>query len=242
MRWRDVLNAFRHHRGRHSVPRVSANAPICAQRLSASQRSALRSSAHWIASRSCAQRLSASQRSAHPRKPPGRPVDQRAQRLSASQRSALNGHRMGTGVPGPSAQRLSASQRSALGVVVRDGFALALCSTPFGITDVGTRPQELRVARGQGAQRLSASQRSALARVSHDRQSQCSAQRLSASQRSALPAPNRLPFHSLRQDFSMSLPGTDERLVQRAERAAPSRRKHPVFHALLKVMDPPNCQ
>ena len=57
-----VLNAFRHHRGGHSLASPSCSTGIGAQRLSASQRWALAASRSRKLWRSSAQRLSASQR------------------------------------------------------------------------------------------------------------------------------------------------------------------------------------
>ncbi len=111
-----------------------------------------------------AQRLSASQRWAH--------QGARAVRRRSIVLNAFRHHRGGhiPRFPGMgsqlSAQRLSASQRWArcnslplVGITVK-------CSTPFGITEVGT-PASSRVSwSGCGAQRLSASQRWALIRRS----------------------------------------------------------------------------
>ena len=156
-----MLNAFRHHRGRHSSGAMrSLRGVVCAQRLSASQRSALarlrkshdpqrvlnafrhhrgrhaRLAPIAVRASRCAQRLSASQRSA-PVSEALRAVGRfRAQRLSASQRSAHPRPQIGQSASSR-AQRLSASQRSAR----------------YGNGIVAT------VA--EGAQRLSASQRSA---------------------------------------------------------------------------------
>ena len=108
----DVLNAFRHHRGRHRVTPPSAKPFACAQRLSASQRSAPSRRATTFAGWPSAQRLSASQRSARSRPRSIRPRREGAQRLSASQRSAP--------------RRKHRTDMS------------SECSTPFGITEVGT--------------------------------------------------------------------------------------------------------
>ena len=84
----------------------------------------------------------------------------RAQRLSASQRSARDDSRaVADGIA--RAQRLSASQRSAHVVSPADLEADRACSTPFGITEVGTRRRAIPVRVTGSAQRLSASQRSA---------------------------------------------------------------------------------
>ncbi len=261
-----VLNAFRHHRGRHQEPLVRLNGThFCAQRLSASQRSALiamRPTAEPV-SRS-AQRLSASQRSARVNLAIKLGYESGAQRLSASQRSALAPCRRGFGLLGvvlnafrhhrgrhdrlrraPAvdafcAQRLSASQRSARdsvphalnAVEVLNAFRhhrgrhaaactiiageLEMCSTPFGITEVGTGRKRPRARRSRdvlnafrhhrgrhasrrraapmpasGAQRLSASQRSARRSPPLHHRRPLGAQRLSASQRSARRAAGR---------------------------------------------------
>ena len=85
----NVLNAFRHHRGRHAAARRGVGV-----------------------ARSCAQRLSASQRSASPDPVGSQPSIGSAQRLSASQRSTCSPPAMGV-------------------------LRCSRCSTPFGITEVG---------------------------------------------------------------------------------------------------------
>ncbi len=112
-----VLNAFRHHRGRHQRGVLAGDPGRSAQRLRHH-----RGSAPWRDGRpqliAGAQRLSASQRSAPPCRARLGSTDRRfgsAQRLSASQRSAH--------LPAP----WSGAQRT------------RPCSTPFGITEVGTR-------------------------------------------------------------------------------------------------------
>ena len=133
---RDVLNAFRHHRGRHnsglstgspcltcsmpfgitevgtSMPRFVSATHTGAQRLSASQRSALAYRDSTTENSKCAQRLSASQRSA-PR--PGM-----GSRRGRAVLNAFRHHRgrhelllLGRIAAKVGAQRLSASQRSA---------------------------------------------------------------------------------------------------------------------------------
>ena len=112
---RAVLNAFRHHRGRHAdASRQCRRRDACAQRLSASQRWALDVSRAAPASTRCAQRLSASQRSAHCTDPSRHTCDRDC------------------------AQRLSASQRWAHCQTIAASVAASMCSTPFGITEVGT--------------------------------------------------------------------------------------------------------
>ena len=130
-----------------------------------------------------------------------------AQRLSASQRSARAGGQ-GDGRRLAGAQRLSASQRSARGaklpgsrqstvlnafrhhrgrhpVTMRVSAFRLRCSTPFGITEVGTLGGLTDSPGASGAQRLSASQRSARRDFPTPRKQSSGAQRLSASQRSA---------------------------------------------------------
>ena len=133
-----------------------------AQRLSASQRSARREIEGCRGRTECAQRLSASQRSALDHRIWACPGCVRAQRLSASQRSAHDALNLPRRVH-VSAQRLSASQRSAHFRTADDGarsvpvlnafrhhrgrhsslrrrdWSLRECSTPFGITEVGTQ-------------------------------------------------------------------------------------------------------
>ena len=107
-----VLNAFRHHRGGHTLP----PAPIktcwpCAQRLSASQR--------WAS---------------HGASRTG---------LGSNVLNAFRHHRGGHGssplcsAPRVGAQRLSASQRWASPPACTSGTFAPMCSTPFGITEVG---------------------------------------------------------------------------------------------------------
>ena len=154
----------------------------------------------------CAQRLSASQRSA--------PVALLGPTLHLECSTPFGITEVGTRNPPPMpllatcAQRLSASQRSALGpaggsfawpavlnafrhhrgrhTVTNAGFPTAMtCSTPFGITEVGTLLPPPKAWDAAGAQRLSASQRSAPAKSGLQFQAAACAQRLSASQRSA---------------------------------------------------------
>ena len=180
-----VLNALRHHRGRHAHGRDrDADCRRCAQRLAASQRSALPAMALIGRHLMRAQRLAASQRSA--------PADPQHGSRLCRVLNALRHHR-GCGTARSSlrrsrltcAQRLAASQRSARPSGLRSRRAPELCSTPCGITEVGTRPlaairpcvkvlNALRHHRGwhepvnvsalrdiDSAQRLAASQRSA---------------------------------------------------------------------------------
>ncbi len=182
-----VLNAFRHHRGRHDpAPRIgiagdqSCSTPfgitevgtgrighevdrpdLRAQRLSASQRSAHRPRLRLTQGRRHVLNAFRHHRGRHAALVGGRarpPVG--AQRLSASQRSALL-PRAGPRRHPERAQRLSASQRSAHQLRSTGCRRPALCSTPFGITEVGTRVDVSQLARWLSAQRLSASQRSA---------------------------------------------------------------------------------
>ena len=180
-----VLNAFRHHRGRHAPCQETScsSAERSAQRLSASQRSARASSVTWVSLLGCAQRLSASQRSALA----GRGGNDGENRCSTpfgitEVGTPCTTHKERPAPPG--AQRLSASQRSARW---KSMWRLmpGKCSTPFGITEVGTTRASSASHARQCAQRLSASQRSALSSRSESITSIPCAQRLSASQRSA---------------------------------------------------------
>ena len=180
-----MLNAFRHHRGRHprrgsrllrvglcstpfgitevgtSPASAGPTGDVRAQRLSASQRSAPGSGRRSWRRVRCAQRLSASQRSAQAIIERLSAVRTSAQRLSASQRSAPAGRAR----RGPTEKVCS----TPFGITEVGTFVTArvrqqreVCSTPFGITEVGTR---LGTADHRHlwprAQRLSASQRSA---------------------------------------------------------------------------------
>ena len=109
---RGVLNAFRHHRGRHTVYRKRIPLRVCAQRLSASQRSAR-----------------------YPR--------------STSPR-----HQAACSTPFGITEVGTCSPSSAVAGTIT-------CSTPFGITEVGTSRKRTAHRNDHGAQRLSASQRSA---------------------------------------------------------------------------------
>ena len=203
-----VLNAFRHHRGRHaSPPARSCRRPRCAQRLSASQRSARGERSARSSNPACAQRLSASQRSA--RKCPG---DRRyecivlnAFRHHRGRHGRLRGgvrptrkcstpfgitevgtrihlHRNVISTHVLNAFRHHRGRHSRRG---RCETLRGACSTPFGITEVGTRPGRRGPSSHRCAQRLSASQRSAPISSRSRGATSFSAQRLSASQRSA---------------------------------------------------------
>src|SRR5208337_4945918 len=138
----------------------------------------------------CAQRLSASQRWASERRcfvgeaeptcstpfgitevgipvtgidPPGAPS------VLNAFRHHRGGHpecREGQNPPG-GAQRLSASQRWASGLSCREPFSDSMCSTPFGITEVGITFSRCVLSVVVCAQRLSASQRWACPHSGH---------------------------------------------------------------------------
>ncbi len=134
-----VLNALRHHRGRHSIPLASLRGPSrCAQRLAASQRSARSGRETPKPHLHCAQRLAASQRSARScLSAPCRSPAPCAQRLAASQRSARRAILLSL-LDTACAQRLAASQRSARCLPSCSMDSTKMCSTPCGITEVGT--------------------------------------------------------------------------------------------------------
>ena len=203
-----MLNAFRHHRGRHTVNSVLLVIFPRAQRLSASQRSAPEAKARSLPMLWRAQRLSASQRSAHL----GRDVSRRRRPVLNAFRHHRGRHPIRRTLfrqDDKGAQRLSASQRSAhqsavdadsasscstpFGITevgteksIHQTIASGVCSTPFGITEVGTSAASAASAAECGAQRLSASQRSAHSSFVASPGPPIGAQRLSASQRSAL--------------------------------------------------------
>ena len=132
---RQVLNAFRHHRGRHAGNLCGGLCPESAQRLSASQRSAQRGR-HQLPTRANVLNAFRHHRGRHFR------VD----RSRSLQYRVLNAFRHHRG-------RHVANQRMSTAPIG--------CSTPFGITEVGTwRGQVVRLHLSR-AQRLSASQRSA---------------------------------------------------------------------------------
>ena len=183
---RQLLNAFRHHGGRHtgSGP-ATAGIGTAAQRLSASRRSARKLAARVDCACGAAQRLSASRRSAQRQagagderldcstpfgitevgtrrcRPPSRSRGT-AQRLSASRRSArrqrrgeplvellLNAfrHHGGRHRPIGRKDRVRGGCSTPFGItevgtrgVPEPPARRAACSTPFGITEVGTRP------------------------------------------------------------------------------------------------------
>ena len=178
-----VLNAFRHHR-------IGTTLAICASR----QDAAVCSTPFGITEVGTldrqpartrvigAQRLSASQRSAH------RHGSRR--RRAPAVLNAFRHHRgrhlsvaATVSVGAWCAQRLSASQRSARSTAARRRSA-AVCSTPFGIKEVGTRRRSSMRADGASAQRLSAS-KDGHRPGRRDRRRRAGAQRLSASKRSA---------------------------------------------------------
>ena len=207
---RQVLNAFRHHRGGHIAAtsvtarcRLMCSTPFGitevgitlrrhdrrrdrrgAQRLSASQRWARRS------------QLTSPDRSTMCSTPFGitevgtldelahrRAAVACAQRLSASQRWAR---------PGSRPMRRDRAECSTPFGITEVGIAMAgsiasavdVCSTPFGITEVGISSRSTSCSdRATSAQRLSASQRWALAATQHGVAEHRGAQRLSASQR-----------------------------------------------------------
>ncbi len=116
----DVLNALRHHRGRHSTRPRRETATRCAQRLAASQRSALSRHRFLSFSLRCAQRLAASQRSA--------PTTAESEIYGRAVLNALRHHR-----------------GRHLGLEPFDHRG-ELCSTPCGITEVGTSSRSTRLA------------------------------------------------------------------------------------------------
>ena len=142
-----VLNALRHHRGRHARGRRSATRPASsAQRLSASQRSAHVSVP--ASQRPWPRVLNALRhhRGRHQRKArPARAGRRGAQRLTASQRSARHASVGRPAVVRRGAQRLTASQRSAPSDRAASTRWARQCSTPYGITEVGTQGRDRRV-------------------------------------------------------------------------------------------------
>ncbi len=158
-----VLNAFRHHRGRHSADRhADRGMPLSVLNAFRHHRGRhIQADAQRSSSRIGAQRLSASQRSAR-----------RGAGGSSSSGDVLNAFRHHRG-------RHSCRQDA---VKARD----SMCSTPFGITEVGTQFRDAPTnGPDERAQRLSASQRSARRHGSISSSVRICAQRLSASQRSA---------------------------------------------------------
>ena len=165
-----VLNAFRHHRGRHGAERGREFGNLlCSTPFGITEVGTSRSGSQGFPGDG-AQRLSASQRSArahlgphvsafpvlnafrhhrgrHRRPSVGQAGWPSAQRLSASQRSAHAGWPSSSS-PTASAQRLSASQRSAP-LLAEESRRARECSTPFGITEVGTQSNGRSDLRGR---------------------------------------------------------------------------------------------
>ena len=126
--------------GTHEAAGVAA-ATCCAQRLSASQRSAPESSCASLLQPSSAQRLSASQRSA--RQPVGRP--RRPHEVLNAFRHHRGRHPRGRLPSGGRRGVLNAFRHHRGRHASRAGSLprRSKCSTPFGITEVGTLPELL---------------------------------------------------------------------------------------------------
>ena len=110
---REVLNAFRHHGGRH--PAYSANDIVnirCSTPFGITEGVTTRNSPPKSTAKG-AQRLSASRRASPRPRPPSPAISSSAQRLSASRRASPAGTYTGGAASG-SAQRLSASRRASL--------------------------------------------------------------------------------------------------------------------------------
>ena len=112
---RRVLNALRHHRGRHSGHRRPARPAhaMCSTPYGITEVGTIAAPRLRTAAVPGAQRLTASQRSARAACVSLRGLRLRAQRLTASQRSARRAEPVPASA-GSGAQRLTASQRSAL--------------------------------------------------------------------------------------------------------------------------------
>ena len=166
-RGKEVLNAFRHHRGRHPFPIFSASFrsqcstpfgitevgifiahrsyrpfSMCAQRLSASQRSACAPEQN-DAPEFLAQRLSASQRSAYPDESQDAPAMQQVLNAFRHHRGRHPAH-----ITRVSLQRLTVlnafrHHRGGHPTGFRRTVDRGRCSTPFGITEVGMIRQRL---------------------------------------------------------------------------------------------------
>ncbi len=190
----EVLNAFRHHRGRHAMLRNGRQVP------------------RW-----CSTPFGITEVGTH------LAIDFQDRRQACSTPFGITevGTRCAVKAPdNPAVLNAFRHHRGRHGCRSCRDRSISTCSTPFGITEVGTIERSMTTSRS----------------LRHR------AQRLSASQRSALPAPNRLPFHRLRHGFSRTLSRPLGRLVQSAWWAVPPHPKHPVLHGLQTVMDPPNCQ
>ena len=184
-----VLNAFRHHRGRHRgcPTRARRGRRGCSTPFGITEVGTLSELAAKLERDRCSTPFGITEVGTE-HVPGSTAVRCSAQRLSASQRSARATARS-IATPLISAQRLSASQRSARSAASVRQSAIAVlnafrhhrgrhasarrrvesdastCSTPFGITEVGTvEPQHRDHRARRCAQRLSASQRSALKR------------------------------------------------------------------------------
>ncbi len=157
-----VLNALRHHRGRHGDGDSSSESSMmeCSTPCGITEVGTTQSSAVISAVLSVLNALR------HHR---GRHVNPAPNRVE----------------PGIGAQRLAASQRSAQPIRQLERPDLGRCSTPCGITEVGTGSLLTPIVCQGGAQRLAASLRSAQSPPWDDPSLTHSAQRLAASQRSA---------------------------------------------------------
>ena len=154
-----VLNALRHHRGRHVIlNQNNTNGAMCSTPCGITEVGTLTVKT-YREDLSCAQRLAASQRSA-PAIDTDRAAIRCAQRLAASQRSALF-ESFQSSLSQRGAQRLAASQRSAPLEQKLSALRSDRCSTPCGITEVGTGRDPKTPSPFRRAQRLAASQRSA---------------------------------------------------------------------------------
>ncbi len=157
---RRVLNAFRHHRGGHPRPGWGRTGDeVCSTPFGITEVGTRRIPA-VLSIVSCAQRLSASQRWAR--------ADGTSTAIAEIVLNAFRHHRGGHLPANPPLRSQS------------------MCSTPFGITEVGTGRMGRDMAPRRRAQRLSASQRWAPACRAHPGPCFVRAQRLSASQRWAL--------------------------------------------------------
>ena len=154
-----VLNAFRHHRGRHAITRSATLAlGECSTPFGITEVGTCVHHPIGADNRRCSTPFGITEvgtlvASASPSPPAG------AQRLSASQRSAPARNRSGYWrFQVLNAFRHHRGRHSERRTPVRK---TVMCSTPFGITEVGTIDDPLKNAEEAGAQRLSASQRSA---------------------------------------------------------------------------------
>ena len=141
-----VLNAFRHHRGRHRTAGVRTTASAGAQRLSASPRWSHPASSARRFDESSAQRLSASPKWCTA-------IADRRWRCRQRVLNAFRHHRSGHGFAGRRVRSAMSECSTPFGItevvtaaIPRSWTSDVRCSTPFGITEAALRRYDLAAA------------------------------------------------------------------------------------------------